>query len=62
VPVQVFEAPAVVNAAPATMKTYGWVQTGEYQLQPVTQSVPVTRYQWVPVDSATKPPPVPAKK
>lgn len=35
-------------AVGSTLTTYAWQPTASYTLQPVTESVPVTRYQWVP--------------
>ena len=44
----------IVQAGPPTLTTYGWQKTGEYELKPVTESVPVTRYQWAHEDERAK--------
>jgi hypothetical protein len=46
----------IVETGPPTLTTYGWQKTGEYELTPVAESVPVTRYQWAPKSNEQKAP------
>jgi hypothetical protein len=46
----------IIQAGRPTLITYGWQKSGEYELKAVTESVPVTRYQWALKTSEQKAP------